>query len=94
MPHSSFSGCSHSAPICPLRRALASCDPNHSELCSLLVVLNLNLVSNLQLAPGPAQPHPMFADIQRAREMALFASSDHSRVGTTALVLIDRRLPV
>jgi hypothetical protein len=69
------------------RRALASHDPNHPELCSLVAVLNLKLVSDLQLAPESTQLHPVFTDVQRVREMALLVSGDpqshrHDRFGS------------
>src|ERR1035437_4580153 len=41
-----------------------------------MTILNLKLVSDLQLSPKSTQLHPAFTDIQRMGEMALVVSGD------------------
>jgi len=45
------------------RRALVSNDPRNSELCLLMVILNLDSVSDFYLTSATAKLHAMVADI-------------------------------
>ena len=67
-----------------------SSDPSDLELCSLIVVLNFDLVSNLHLASATTQLHTMVADIESMHEMASCTPGDpeshwHDRFGSLRL---------
>jgi hypothetical protein len=62
-------------------------DPRNSELCLLMVILNLDSVSDFHLPSATAKLHAMVADIEGMREMANCAPSDpdahwHDRLGS------------
>jgi len=59
-----------------LQRAFASSDPNDSELCLLVTVVDFDLISDIHLASETSQSHPIVADIESMREMAVFIPCD------------------
>jgi hypothetical protein len=59
-----------------LRGAFVRNDPCNSELCLLMVVLNLDSVSNFHLASATADLHAMVADIKSVGEVAIFIPGD------------------
>jgi hypothetical protein len=70
-----------------LRRLVASSDPNDSELCLRMAVLNYKLVPDLYFASVTTQPHTMISGIESVREMALLTPGDpethwHNRFGS------------
>jgi hypothetical protein len=70
-----------------LQGAFGGGDPRNSELCLILVVLNFDSVSNLQVASATAQPHTLSADIESMRKMDILTACDpesdrHDRFGS------------
>ncbi|HEY4766466.1 MAG TPA: hypothetical protein VIH75_22535 [Candidatus Sulfotelmatobacter sp.] len=62
-------------------------DPRNSELCLLMVILNLDSVSDFHLTSATAKLHAMVADIEGMCEMASCTPSDpnaywHDRLGS------------
>jgi len=62
-------------------------DPRNSELCLLMVILNLDSVSYFHLTSATTKFHAMVADIEGMREMASCTPSDpnanwHDRLGS------------